>query len=208
MAVHILVVDDYGDSRETVRSALDRAGYAVLQSDGRRAVADARRHAPSVVVLDIHMAGVDGIETARRLKAEPDTRAIPVIAYATRSSVEDPSPFDGICAAPCAPDTLVEMVAKVLAESVGAPDVSAEWRARAIALRERAWTLCRAFNRPSMRDRLADVVAVLGERIETLDARTGAAAHPVPPDYLAAPERCIAELEIVLRSEGPDAEIE
>ncbi|MBI5368076.1 MAG: response regulator [Planctomycetes bacterium] len=75
----ILVVDDEEDAREAIGETLRRAGYAVLTAgDGEQALSVARHNALHLVLLDIHMRGLDGIETCRRLRAEPNLRGVPV----------------------------------------------------------------------------------------------------------------------------------
>jgi DNA-binding response OmpR family regulator len=80
MADKILVVDDEATIRELVRVFLTEEGYEVLEaSSGMEAIEVARRDRPQVILLDIKMAGMDGIEVCKRLKIDERTRFIPVI---------------------------------------------------------------------------------------------------------------------------------
>ena len=77
----ILVVDDSVLNLEFVEEALQAHGYEVLRAtDGLAALDAVRRHRPDLILLDIRMPEMDGQELARRLKADPATRRIPLVA--------------------------------------------------------------------------------------------------------------------------------
>lgn len=76
----ILLIDDDAALRFVLERLLRRAGYDVLHAaDGRTGCATALAHRPDLIVLDMMMPGIDGLEACRRLKAAPATAAIPVI---------------------------------------------------------------------------------------------------------------------------------
>ncbi|MEO0768807.1 MAG: response regulator [Cyanobacteria bacterium J06649_4] len=76
----ILIVDDMPTNVEVLAGALMKAGYQVAVAlDGERAIAQIQYKSPALVLLDVMMPGIDGFETCRRLKASPETHAIPVI---------------------------------------------------------------------------------------------------------------------------------
>ena len=81
MAVErILVVDDEPANVELLEQELADAGYQTLSaSSGEGALEVSRKKKPDLILLDVMMAGIDGYETCRRLKAAEATRAIPVI---------------------------------------------------------------------------------------------------------------------------------
>ena len=80
MAVKILVVDDEPGVRGFLRDLLAEEGYeVVLASDGEEALGLAELENPEVILLDINMPGIDGIEVCKRLKAREETRYIPII---------------------------------------------------------------------------------------------------------------------------------
>ena len=75
----ILIVDDVMENVRLLKNLLQDFGQIVFARDGLEALVQAQRHRPDIVVLDVMMPGLDGYETCRRLKAEPQTRDIPVI---------------------------------------------------------------------------------------------------------------------------------
>jgi len=86
----ILVVDDRADSRKLLALHLQREGWAVqLAADGEQALALAARTAPDLVLLDVLMPGMDGLEVCRRLRARPATARVPVVMLTSLDETED-----------------------------------------------------------------------------------------------------------------------
>jgi len=80
MAEKILVVDDEWELRNLLTEFLTGDGYDVIQaSNGEEALELAEKEEPQVILLDVKMPGIDGIEVCRRLKEEDKTRFIPII---------------------------------------------------------------------------------------------------------------------------------
>jgi len=80
MGDKVLVVDDEWEIRDLLSQFLAEEGYEViLASNGEEAIELAERENPQVILLDIMMPDIDGIETCKRLKAKEKTRFIPVI---------------------------------------------------------------------------------------------------------------------------------
>ncbi len=76
----ILVIDDEEDIRSTLAEILEDEGYAVLTAaGGEEGLRLAREHLPDLVLSDVRMEGMDGMELVRRLAEEPATAAIPVV---------------------------------------------------------------------------------------------------------------------------------
>lgn len=76
----ILVVDDHEEIREALAEILEEEGHEVLQAiDGLTALDVVAATPPDVILLDIAMPGMDGLETLRRLKAMPECSKLPVI---------------------------------------------------------------------------------------------------------------------------------
>ena len=117
----VLVVEDYDDARYLIGLILEGAGYGVLSAaDGLAGVELARKHRPDAIVMDLFMPIMDGVEATRRIKAFPEMRDVPVIAY-TASLALDGDLFDAICIKPCPPDILLAALRGVLASG---------WRAK------------------------------------------------------------------------------
>jgi two-component system alkaline phosphatase synthesis response regulator PhoP len=82
----ILIVDDQPDIVRLVRDYLQRAGFAVLSAgDGETALREARRAHPDLVILDLTLPRVDGLDVARELRREGDTPIIMLTARAEES---------------------------------------------------------------------------------------------------------------------------
>src|SRR5262249_38374809 len=81
MTAQILIVEDNVDSREILRDLLTSVGYAVLEAaTGSQGVCAAVTHSPDLILMDLHLPGMDGYEATRRIKAHPALGHIPVIA--------------------------------------------------------------------------------------------------------------------------------
>ena len=77
----ILVVEDNEQSRKLVRDVLKFKGYEIIEAEtGEDGVRLAQERRPSLVLMDIRLPGMDGIEALGRLRAEANTRSIPVLA--------------------------------------------------------------------------------------------------------------------------------
>ena len=86
----ILLVEDNEMNRDMLSRRLARRGYEVVMAvDGEQGVAMARSEAPSLILMDMSLPGLDGWEATRRIKAAPETRAIPVIALTAHAMSGD-----------------------------------------------------------------------------------------------------------------------
>ena len=86
----ILIVEDNDKNRKLVRDVLTFKGYAVIESEtGEEGIRLAQERRPSLVLMDIRLPGIDGIEALRRLRAELTTRGIPVMAMTASVMSED-----------------------------------------------------------------------------------------------------------------------
>jgi putative two-component system response regulator len=86
----VLVIEDDPSNRALLTALLERAGYrAVTADDGPSGLAAALAIAPDVVLLDVGLPGMDGLEICRRLRADSRTVALPVVLLTGRTSVDD-----------------------------------------------------------------------------------------------------------------------
>ena len=116
----VLVVEDNDKNRKLVRDVLTFKGYEVIESEtGEEGVRLARERRPSLVLMDIRLPGIDGVEALRRLRAEETTRAIPVLAMTASVMSEDrqkimAAGFDGYQSKPINVTDFVAAVAQLL----------------------------------------------------------------------------------------------
>ncbi len=81
----ILVVDDSGTARMIEQMALGRSSYDVVQAkDGAEAVEVARCERPDLILMDVMMPRMNGFEACRSIRAQEETKSIPVIMVTTR----------------------------------------------------------------------------------------------------------------------------
>jgi CheY-like chemotaxis protein len=86
----ILLVEDNEMNRDMLARRLQRRGYGVLIApDGAEGVAQAQAEVPDLILMDMSLPVLDGWEATRRLKATPETRAIPVIALTAHAMSGD-----------------------------------------------------------------------------------------------------------------------
>lgn len=116
----VLIVEDYQDCLDMYAAYLGLSGFRVIKaSDGAAALDVAGRAAPDVILMDLSLPGMDGFEVTRRLKRNPATESIPVVAL-TAQSLPDVEHlrgigFDGVIAKPCLPDDLAARVRDIIA---------------------------------------------------------------------------------------------
>jgi two-component system alkaline phosphatase synthesis response regulator PhoP len=87
---NILVVDDEEDILELVKLNLSRDGYEVLTCEtGEQALVIARSKLPNLVILDLMLPGIDGLEVCKKLKKDPKTEHIPIIMLTAKGEESD-----------------------------------------------------------------------------------------------------------------------
>ena len=117
----ILVVEDNDKNRKLVRDVLTFKGYQVIEAEnGEDGVRLAKERLPKLVLMDIQLPGIDGIEALRRLRADESTRAIPVIAVTASAMDRDrqqimAAGFDGYQAKPLNVKEFVAAVERIVA---------------------------------------------------------------------------------------------
>ena len=86
----VLIVDDVVDNLHLLIDHLLSEGYQVrIAANGESALRRIRTHKPDIVLLDVNMPGMDGFETCRRLKAEPEMADVPVLFLTVASDLDD-----------------------------------------------------------------------------------------------------------------------
>ena len=120
MNKQILVIEDQEDNRTILRDLLSNAGFEVLEAvNGIEGVEAAARELPDLILMDIQMPEMDGYEATRRIKAEPTTAAIPIIAvtsYALSGDDEKAKAVgcDGYVTKPFSPRQLLAKIKEYL----------------------------------------------------------------------------------------------
>lgn len=112
----VLLVEDHPDTRQLYAIALDASGFHVLEAEhGEEALATIRQRLPDIVVTDLAMPVMDGLEFCRRVREIPAAARLPILAVTgqdTPSALEVVSRagFCGVCTKPCPPDALVAFI--------------------------------------------------------------------------------------------------
>jgi len=131
----ILIVDDSPSMRRMVGFTLTEAGHDITEAaDGEQALAAAARAPGDLVLTDLNMPGMGGLELIARLRAMPEYRRIPILILTTESSdgmkeQAKAAGADGWIVKPFNPERLIAVVDKVLRRASGG-DVTAVTRRR------------------------------------------------------------------------------
>ena len=106
----VLVVEDDADAREMYEVLLAASGFRVVcAGNGLDGINRARASHPDLIVMDVSLPAVDGLEASRRLKNDEATRDIPIVAL-TGNPIDEPERrlmFAATLLKPCLPDVLV-----------------------------------------------------------------------------------------------------
>ncbi len=125
MATRLLVADDDRDIRELFTLVLEGAGFEVLAvADGRQALDAARDGGAALVISDVWMPQMSGLDLCRALRTAPETSALPVIMVSAHGQLSAADAARAVGAEeylvkPCSPRRLVERVRTVLARHAG-----------------------------------------------------------------------------------------
>ena len=86
----ILIVEDNEMNRDMLSRRLEKRGYGVVIAvDGAQGIAMAHSEKPDLILMDMSLPGIDGWEATRQLKADPATKATPIIALTAHAMAED-----------------------------------------------------------------------------------------------------------------------
>ena len=126
MTKRILIAEDERNIAESLRFLLTRAGHDVcLAADGEEALAMLRRDPPDALVLDLMLPGCSGFDILKELRADPDTRTLPVLMLTAKGQANDRLTAEGLgvdafVTKPFANDEVVATVARLLDTGQGA----------------------------------------------------------------------------------------
>ena len=120
----VLLVEDNVDNRIIYSTILTFNGYEVLEAeDGEAAIEAAREHLPGLILMDVSIPKIDGWEATRRIKADPLTAMIPIVALTAHALAADQEKArevgcDGYIAKPAEPRVVLEEVRRRVGEPV------------------------------------------------------------------------------------------
>lgn len=121
----ILIVEDNEKNRKLMRDVLQFKGYRIIETAiAEEGIRLARERQPALILMDFHLPGMNGIEALGRLRGEPATRGIPVLAVTASAMTEDKQKilaagFDGLQTKPIRVKDFVQAVADTIARSGG-----------------------------------------------------------------------------------------
>ncbi len=126
MPATILSIEDQPDIRRLIRMTLEFKGYTVLEAgDGQEGLRMAREQKPNLILLDVMMPGISGLDVSRTLASDPRLQSIPVVmlsALGASTDIEAGLTTGARCylVKPFSPWELLDMVAKLLSEATAA----------------------------------------------------------------------------------------
>lgn len=124
MAERILIVDDDIDSLKLIGLMLQRHGYEVLAANaGKQALQKAESERPNLIILDVMMPDMNGLEVCRRLRSNAKTAGIPIIMFTAKTLIDDKvkgfeAGADDYLTKPTHPAELASRVKAILARNV------------------------------------------------------------------------------------------
>jgi DNA-binding response OmpR family regulator len=110
----VLIVDDNSDILWVVETILKRYGFDVLSTlKGEEVMAKTKKYNPQLILLDVFLSGMDGIEVCNTLKSTPETKNIPIIMFSAHTNSQDLMKFckaDDFVAKPFDSNELVKKI--------------------------------------------------------------------------------------------------
>jgi CheY-like chemotaxis protein len=119
----VLIVDDNLEAREMYTLYLQHAGFRSAEAaDGRAAIAQVKRNRPDIILMDAAMPGLNGWDAVSLLKADPETKSIPLIMFTAHVFPEhraraEAAGANAFIAKPVIPDELAREIRRMLKES-------------------------------------------------------------------------------------------
>jgi two-component system cell cycle response regulator DivK len=123
----IVLIEDNEKNRKLARDVLTHQGYRVVEAESAEVgLALVARERPALILMDIHLPGIDGIEALRRLRADAGTRDIPVLAVTASAMTHDrqkilAAGFDGYQSKPISVRPFLAAVRETLDRAAGGP---------------------------------------------------------------------------------------
>lgn len=120
-----LVIEDNTDNFHLIEYALKRGGYSVKWAkNGEEGIEAVKENVPGLIIMDINMPGIDGLETTRRIRQMEDGHRVPIIAITSYAMMGDrekalAAGCDGYLEKPIDPLTVVESIEAIIARSRG-----------------------------------------------------------------------------------------
>jgi len=116
----ILITEDHEKNRKLIREVLQVTGYQTLETEtAEEGIRIARESRPALILMDLQLPGMDGIEALAALRADPATRPIPVIAVTASAMTHSQAKilaagFDGYQTKPISVKEFLRLVREVL----------------------------------------------------------------------------------------------
>jgi two-component system phosphate regulon response regulator PhoB len=124
----ILIIDDEQDIRQLLKYNLEREGYQTIPADtGEKASEITKTELPALIVLDLMLPGIDGLDVCRKLKNDPATENIPIVMLTAKDEESDivtglELGADDYITKPFSPKVLIARIKKILQRSRPAED--------------------------------------------------------------------------------------
>jgi two-component system, cell cycle response regulator DivK len=119
----VLIIEDNDKNRKLARDVLQARGYRTVDTEtAEEGILIARERQPALILMDLQLPGIDGIKALGRLRGDPQTRAIPVIAVTASVMTEDhrrivAAGFDGLQSKPIRVKDFLQAVGDAIARS-------------------------------------------------------------------------------------------
>ena len=130
----VLYIDDHAGNRELMEQRLETVVPLISACDAETGLEVAKSEQPALILMDINLPGIDGIEATRRLKADPDTASIPVVAVSAaivtgENAVASDVGFEAFLTKPVSEAELMAIIARFVSESEPTADAP-DWPCR------------------------------------------------------------------------------
>ena len=138
MPEKILLIDDHEETVRVVKFILEQRGYEVITAiSGETGITLAKEDRPDLILLDVMMPGLNGVEVCRQLRADTDFDTVPIVMFTAKDKVDDKwagfeAGADDYLTKPTAPDELDRRIQVLLKRAAQAEDVVQEFESLAV----------------------------------------------------------------------------